>query len=90
MGKIERTDGSVWLYEKESEDDPEPVFDEETLQGGLAELITGDFTYGYDNIAWENLRVKTYREAGMKTQGNGLVITLPDGSEYQVSIKRTR
>ena len=42
-----------------------------------------------DDIAWENLRVKTYREAGMKAQGYGLVITLPDGSEYQVSIKRT-
>jgi len=90
MSKIFRNDGTVWSYEKESENDPDPVFDEETLEGGLAELITGDFTYGYDDIAWENLRVKTYREAGMKTQGYGLVITLPDGSEYQVSIKRTR
>ena len=51
MSKIFRNDGSVWLYEKESENDPDPVFDEETLEGGLAELITGDFTYGYDDIA---------------------------------------
>ncbi len=90
MSKIYRNDGSVWLYEKESENDPEPVFDEETLQGGLAQLITGDFTYGYDDIAWENLRVKTYREAGILTHDKGLVITLPDGSEYQVTIARRR
>ncbi len=90
MSKIFRNDGSEWLYEKESENDPEPVFDEETLQGGLAQLITGDFTYGYDDIAWENLRVKTYREAGILKHDKGLVITLPDGSEYQVTIARRR
>ena len=63
-------------------------FTEETLQDGLRELITE----GYDSyeICWENLRVQTYSEAGVMTYNKGLVITLPDGSEYQLTIVQSR
>ena len=66
----------------------EAQIDETTLQDGLRELITE----GYDSldICWENLRVQTFEEAGVMTYNKGLVITLPDGSEFQVTIVQSR
>ena len=66
----------------------EEQFDETTLQDGLMELIS----YGYDSseICWENLRVRTYAEAGVMTYDKGLVITTPDGQEFQLTIIRSR
>ena len=66
----------------------EAQIDETTLQDSLRELITE----GYDSvdICWENLRVQTFEEAGVMTYNKGLVITLPDGSEFQLSIVQSR
>ena len=74
------------MYESDYED--EAQFTEETLQDGLKELITE----GYDSfeINWENLRVRTFEDAGVMTYNKGLVITLPDGSEYQLTIVQSR
>ena len=75
------------MYENDY-DFEEQGFTEETLQDGLRELITE----GYDSyeICWENLQVQTYSEAGVMTYNKGLVITLPDGSEYQLTIVQSR
>lgn len=61
---------------------------EKTLQDGLRELITD----GYDSseICWENMQVSTFEEAGVLTYDKGLVIRLPDGTEYQLTIVRSR
>ena len=75
------------MYEHDYEE--EQGFTEETLQDGLAQLITGDWTYGSE-ICWENMRVETYEQAGVLTYNKGLVITLPDGSEYQLTIVQSR
>ena len=66
----------------------EEQFTEETLQDGLRQLITD----GYDSseICWENLRVQTYSEAGLMTRDCGLVISLPDGSKFQLTIVQSR
>ena len=66
----------------------EEGLDESTLQDALKELITD----GYDSseICWENLQVHTYEEAGVLTYNKGLVITLPDGTEFQLTIVRSR
>ena len=66
----------------------EAQFNETTLQDGLMELMS----YGYDSseICWENLRVRTYAEAGVMTYDKGLVITTPDGQEFQLTIVRSR
>ena len=85
MSRRIRIDISPWLYE--SDDDKNEEFTEEDLQNGLAQLITDDCTYGSE-INWENLRVQTFREAGILTGNAGLVVTLPDGSEYHVFITR--
>ena len=45
---------------------------------------------GSMEICWENLRVQSFCEAGLMTSNNGLVITLPDGSEFQLTIVQSR
>ena len=74
------------MYEHDYEE--EQGFTEETLQDALKELITE----GYDSyeICWENLRVQTYEQAGVMTDNKLLLITLPDGSEYQLTIVQSR
>ena len=63
MSKRLREDGSVWLYDDEDcEDD---AFTEEDLQDGLAQLITGDWTYGSE-ICWENMRVESHSISVLK------------------------
>ena len=70
------------------DDTEEEQFTEETLQEGLRQLITE----GCDSmeICWENLRVQSFCEAGLMTSNNGLVITLPTGSEFQLTIVQSR
>ena len=87
MSRRLREDDSVWMYEDDDREDD--TFTDEDMQNGLAQLITGDWTWGTD-INWENLSVKTYSAAGLMTRDKGLVITLPDGSEYQLTIVRSR
>ena len=74
------------MYENDWND--EEQFTEDTLQDGLRELITE----GYDSyeICWENLRVRTFAEAGLMTYNKGLVIGLPDGTEFQLTIVQSR
>ena len=74
------------MYESDYED--EAQFTEETLQDGLKELITE----GYDSfeINWENLQVRTFEQAGVMTYNKGLVIELPDGTEFQLTIVQSR
>ena len=74
------------MYESDYED--EAQFTEETLQDGLKELITE----GYDSfeINWENLQVRTFEQAGIMTYNKGLVISLPDGTEFQLTIVQSR
>ena len=64
-------------------------FTEETLQNGLRNLIEGTASDD-DDILWENLRVHTFGEAGVMTHDAGLVITLPDGTEFQLTIVQSR
>lgn len=68
--------------------DPTDEFSDELLQNGLKALITGEASD--DEIAWENLRVRTFEEDGVMTYDKGLTITLPDGTEYQLTIVRSR
>ena len=67
----------------------ENEFTEETLQNGLRNLIEGTASDD-DDILWENLRVHTFDEAGVMSRDAGLVITLPDGTEFQLTIVQSR
>ncbi len=70
------------MYEDETR------FTDETLQNGLRDLIEGNPSD--DEILWENMRVSTFEEAGVMTYDKGLVIRLPDGTEYQLTIVQSR
>jgi len=64
---------------------------DEVLQDGLRELVAQDGDYRTaEDLCWENLRVQTYAEDGVMTRDKGLVISLPDGAEYQLTIIRSR
>ena len=88
QGELPRKEHIMFDNYDTYENSEEEQFDETTLQDGLMELMS----YGYDSseICWENLRVRTYREAGVLTYDKGLVITTPDGSEFQLTIIRSR
>ena len=74
------------MYERENEQDFEEV-----LQDGLRELIAQDGDYRTaEDLCWENLRVQTLSEDGVMTRDKGLVISLPGGTEYQLTIVRSR
>ena len=62
---------------------------EDTLQDGLMELISeaADDSFG---IGWEAARVRTFEDAGVMTYNKGLVISLSDGSEFQITIVQSR
>lgn len=64
---------------------------DEVLQDGLRELIAQDGDYRTaEDLCWENLRVQTFAVHGVMTCDKGLVISLPDGTEYQLTIVRSR
>ena len=71
------------------ENDYENEVTEDTMQEGLRELIAeaADDSFG---IGWEAARVRTFEEAGVMTCNRGLVISLPDGSEFQLTIVQSR
>ena len=62
---------------------------EDILQDGLMELISeaADDSFG---IGWEDARVRTFEQAGVMTYNKGLVISLPDGTEFQLTIVQSR
>lgn len=87
MSKRLSDENSVWMYEDDDREDD--TFTDTDMQNGLAQLITGDRGYGTE-VNWENLQVQTFDNAGIMTYNKGLVITLPDGSEFQVTIVQSR
>ena len=87
MSRRLREDSSVWMYEDEDREDD--TFTEEDMQNALAQLLSPWDDYGTD-INCEVLKVRTFADAGVMTYNKGLVITLPDGSEYQLTIVQSR
>ena len=49
--------------------------------------ITKIIREGIENIVEE---VRTYEEAGLLSYDEGLVVTLPDGREYQITIVQSK
>ena len=70
------------MYETEND------FNAETLQHALRDLLTQG--YDEDDMCWENMNIQTFEEAGILTYNKGLVISMPDGTEYQLTIVQSR
>jgi hypothetical protein len=60
------------------------------LQFILQELIDGREVFPQDAELLEGGRVDTFSQQGLMTSNPGLVITLRDGSEFQLQIVRSR
>lgn len=54
----------------------------------VQDLILDSLFQNCDND--EIKRIRTFQEAGVMTRDQGLVITAPDGSEFQVTIVKSR
>ena len=75
------------MYENDYENEAQVT--ENILQDGLMELVSeaADDSFGID---WEDARVRTFEQAGVMTYNKGLVISLPDGTEFQLTIVQSR
>ena len=75
------------MYESDYEDEAQVT--EDTMQEGIRELIetAEEDSFG---IGWEEAEVRTFQQAGIMTYNKGLVISLPDGTEFQLTIVQSR
>ena len=69
-------------WEDDEEDAPE--IDESIVQDALMGMLYGD--WNVEDTALEGCTVRSYEDAGVMTYNKGLVISLPDGSEFQLTI----
>ena len=46
--------------------------------------------YGIGEQPEDDVRIRTFEDAGVLTRDEGFTITLADGSEFQVTIKQSR
>jgi len=64
------------------------IITDEIVEEALEGILSGD--WDTENSALEGARILTFQQAGVMTYNKGLVITLPDGTEYQLTIVRSR
>lgn len=61
---------------------------EEGIESALLEMLMYGATA--DDTTLADCRVKTFSEEGVLTMNNGLVIQMPDGTEFQLTIVQSR
>ena len=62
-------------------------------KGGYEMNIIEIIRQGIENVVEEEgewVEIRTYEEAGLLSYDEGLVVTLPDGREYQITIVQSR
>ena len=64
------------------------IITDEIVEEALEGILNGD--WDTENSALEGARIRTFQQAGVMTYNKGLVITLPNGTEYQLTIVRSR
>jgi len=61
------------------------------MNEALAELLlASSSTTAFDLLDASVRNVKSFKEVGMLTKNKGLVVTLTDGSEFQVTVVKSR
>lgn len=53
-------------------------------------LMNSENLSGIGEQPEDDIRIRTFEDAGILTRDEGFTITLMDGSEFQVTIKRSR
>ena len=66
----------------------ETGIDENVVQDALFGMLCGD--WAVEDTALESCRVSTFRDAGVMCNDAGLVLRMPDGSEFQITILQSR
>lgn len=62
--------------------------DEEVVEEALSLILSG--MCGVDDTSLESCTVRTYEDAGFRTYNRGVVIRLPSGEEFQLTIVQSR
>ena len=75
-------------YEDDYEDESATDITEEAVEEALWGMLIGE--WDVDNSLLQGCSARTYSEAGVLTYNKGLVITMPDGSEFQLTIVQSR
>ena len=76
------------MYEDDYEDEPATDITEEAVEEALWGMLIGE--WDVDNSLLMGCSARTYSDAGVLTYNKGLVITMPDGSEFQLTIVQSR
>ncbi len=64
---------------------------ENATEWDVQNALKGLLQDGYDSEeVFADAHVRTFDEAGMMTYNRGVVITLPDGSEFQLTIVQSK
>ena len=85
MDILDWFDDGLYDYEDSYE---ETGIDENVVQDALFGMLCGDWSV--EDTALESCRVSTFRDAGVMSNDAGLVLRLPDGSEFQITILQSR
>ena len=65
-----------------------PEVTEDIVEDALYGILTG--CWDTENSAMEGCQIKTFEQDGVMTYNKGLVITLPNGTEFQLTIVCSR
>ena len=60
------------------------------LADALMDLIEAADTHDSRELGFEGVYVETYRDGGLLTQNEGLVVSFADGAEFQVTIVQSK
>ena len=66
----------------------DPEVTEDIVEDALYGILTR--CWDTEDSALEGSKIKTFEQDGVMTYNKGLVITLPNGAEYQLTIVRSR
>ena len=72
--------------EKDRYEDPEVT--DQVVEDALYGILTGE--WGTEDTALDGAHIRTFAQAGVLTYNKGLTISLPGGTEYQLTIVRSR
>ena len=60
---------------------------EETVEIDICGLLCGGWTL--EDTTLKSCKVQTFKDAGVLSNDNGIVIVYPDGSEFQITIRQS-
>jgi len=74
-------------WEDEDEEYESSEVNTEEMVCALAERLTGDWTWSA-GLDWESCEIRTFADAYLLTGDKGLLITLPSGQQFTITVAR--